>query len=310
MIISTVETRYRFTSTAAALMTSSFDFTVVLSIVFISYFGGKSHKPRWLGISFIILGIGALVFASPQFLFGRYEAGSTVSEFSNEECNEALNATSDCSPANSAAYAFLIIGQIIMGIGSAPLYTVATAYLDEIVHPKYVSLHVGAYLLPTIIGPVIGFGLASGSLSVYVDPWIDTHLEEGDPLWVGAWWLGYIIIGVLSILFSIPFLMYPKWLPDSYLVREERAKEMAKIYPQKYANEDNLTIIVKLFPLQIKRLLMNPSFMFGSFALAVIFLVKEGVVTFGPKYVEVQFGVTASVAGIIAGGIGITAAGN
>ena len=308
VIISTVEVRYKFSSTAAGLMTSSFDLSVVLSVIFITYFAGKSHKPRWIGISMVIMGTGALVFASPQFLFGRYEIGLETDSL-NEACQERNETLDDCTPTNSAAYTIFIIGQVLLGIGAAPTYTVAAAYLDEIVHPKYLSVYIGIYVLPSIIGPVLGFGLASVFLSIYVDPWIETNLTETDPGWVGAWWIGYVFVGILTLLLAIPFLMFPRYLPDSYLIRQERAKEMAKIYSSKYANEDNLTIIIKMFPVHIKRLLLNPSFMFGSFALAVLFLVKDGVISFGPKLVEVQFGLTASTAGLIAGGIGITAAG-
>ena len=308
VIISTVEVRYKFSSIAAGLMTSSFDLSVVISVIFITYFAGKSHKPRWIGISMIIMGIGALVFASPQFLFGRYEIGVETSSL-NEACQERNETLDDCTPANYAAYTIFIIGQILLGIGSAPTYTVAAAYLDEIVHPKYISVYIGVYNLPSIIGPALGFGLGSVFLSIYVDPWIETNLTETDPGWVGAWWIGYVFVGILTLLLAIPFLMFPRYLPDSYLIRQERAKEMAKIYSSNNANEDNLTIIIKMFPVHIKRLLLNPSFMFGSFALAVLFFVKDGFISFGPKLVEVQFGLTAFTAGLIAGGIAITSAG-
>ena len=32
--------------------------------------------------------------------------------------------------------------------------------------------------------------------------------------WVGAWWLGYVIIGSLIFLFAIPLLFFPKNLPE------------------------------------------------------------------------------------------------
>ena len=48
--------------------------------------------------------------------------------------------------------------------------------------------------------------------------------------------------------------MFPRYLPDSYLVPQERAKEMAKVYSSDYVNENNLTIVVKMFPVHIKRL--------------------------------------------------------
>ena len=54
MVLSPIEKRYHFSSTQASFIISTFDFAVVLSVVFISYFGDKGHKPRWLGASVII----------------------------------------------------------------------------------------------------------------------------------------------------------------------------------------------------------------------------------------------------------------
>ena len=76
MVVSTIEKRYRFSSLAASMIIAVFDISVTASVVFISYFGHKSHKPRWLGIALIIQGIGSFVFALPQFIFGEYEVGS------------------------------------------------------------------------------------------------------------------------------------------------------------------------------------------------------------------------------------------
>ena len=58
VVLSTIERRYQFSSTAAGLIASTFDMAVLVSVLFISYFGGKGHKPRWLGISLIIQGTG------------------------------------------------------------------------------------------------------------------------------------------------------------------------------------------------------------------------------------------------------------
>ena len=307
-MLSTIETRYQFTSAAVGFIAVSYDTTVTISVIFVSYFGGKAHKPRWLGISLIIMGIGAYIFASPQFLFGSYKIGST-SSLQFEVCNDERNITTDCSSSNDIAYAVYIFGNMLVAIGAAPLYTVGQAYIDEIVFPKYVSIHFGIYQMASVLGPAFGYGVGSAFLSIYVDPWIDTNLTPSDPTWVGAWWMSFVFVGTLSILLSIPFLMYPKWLPDSHLVREQRAKEMAKIYPMKYANEDSLTIVVKMFPIHIKRLLTNLSFIFESLAISILFILISGLVSFAPKYFENQFQLTATVAGLLSGGIGITAAG-
>ena len=167
----------------------------------------------------------------------------------------------------------------------------------------------GAVLVCAVIGPAIGYVLGSLSLSVYVDPWTETDLDPTHPNWVGAWWIGLVIMAVLGLMLGVFFLMFPKWLPDSHLVRIERAKEIAKAHSPKLANEDTLTIAINEFPMQLKQLLTNVSYMLTSFAIAMIFVVKDSVVSFGPKYIESMFRITATTAGLLAGGLGITAAG-
>ena len=58
MVLSSIERRYRFNSTLVGLIASTFDISVLVSVLLISYFGGRGHKPRWLGASLIIQGTG------------------------------------------------------------------------------------------------------------------------------------------------------------------------------------------------------------------------------------------------------------
>ncbi len=44
----------------------------------------------------------------------------------------------------------------MIGVGAAPLFTVGVAYLDDIVLPKYVTIHLGIFYAFSIIGPAIG----------------------------------------------------------------------------------------------------------------------------------------------------------
>ena len=294
----------------AGLLAGIYDLTIVIGVIFISYAGGRTHKPRFLGISAIVLSIGNFVMASPQFFFGSYKnTSSSSAQLSYEECMSTIAVDDDCSPANIGAYVILIIGQIFIGIGSSALYTVGTAYIDEIVQPQFVSLHIGTFLTFSAFGPAIGYLLGSFFLSIYVDPWIETELTSSDPNWVGAWWIGLVIMGCLALLVAITFLMFPKWLPDSHLVRKERAKEMAKTYPSTLVNEDPLTLAFKEFPIHIKHLLTNSSFMLAVFGTSMLYVILDIVVTFGPKYIETMFNVTATVSGLVAGGTAILAAG-
>ena len=311
VILSSIERRYQFSSTQAGLIAVTYDITVTITVIFISYFGGRSHKPRFLGVSLLVIGCGTFVFSSPQFLFGRYDVGSsnqTVFESCNNDSSHPP-VDGDCSAANIAAYVMFILGNILVGIGASPLYTVGQAYLDEIVHPSKVSLYIGSFHVCAVVGPALGYGVGSGLLSVYVDPWEPTSLDESDPSWVGAWWLPFVLMGVCCFLLSIPFFLFPRYLVNSKSIKKERAKEMAKVYDDEYVYDNSLTLMVKTFPVHIKRLLGNASFMLVSFGSAVAIIVSSGMVSFAPKYVETQFGISSSSAGLTVGAVGIFGAG-
>lgn len=285
----------------------SFDVAVLISVLFISYFGGKGHKPKWLGASLIVMGIGAFVFSSPQFILGSYDVGRD-GRLKFEACADGEDFSSDCDEADGVAVAFFVVGQLLIGFGSAPLFTVGTAYLDEIVHPKRVSIHLGFFYTLTIIGPAIGFGLGGAFLSVYVDPWHSTNLEQSDPGWVGAWWLCFIFAGTVCILLSIPFFMFPRLLPSSHLIKLARQEEMAKVYRSKYGDKEETDFAsgLKTLPVHLKSLCTNPAWVMITIALTCSVLVVSGMGVFLPKYWESQFHLTASTASLVAGAIGET----
>ena len=68
------------------------------------------------------------------------------------------------------------------------------------------------------LGPVLGFGCGAALMEVYVDfatpEVINVQLTPTDSQWVGAWWVGFLIFGALTILSAPPFFAFPKSLPD------------------------------------------------------------------------------------------------
>lgn len=44
-----------------------------------------------------------------------------------------------------------------------------------------------------------------------------TELTTESPLWVGAWWIGFLGAGTVAFLIAIPILGYPRQLPGESL---------------------------------------------------------------------------------------------
>ena len=65
------------------------------------------------------------------------------------------------------------------------------------------------------LGPAVGALLGNFCLQIYVSPGLEGGLTEGDEGWLGAWWLGFIIIGCSTLLIA-PFLaFFPQRLPGN-----------------------------------------------------------------------------------------------
>lgn len=252
----------------------------------------------------VIMGIGALMFASPHFIYGRYAAGLTT-QLRDELCVDGQTADPDCNAtANTSAYVLFIVAQIITGIGTAGIYTVGLSYLDDIVHPTRVSIIIGIFFLCSIFGPALGFLIGGAFLYIYVDPGVSTELTEDDPAWVGAWWIMHVLIGGFSILLAIPVLMFPRFTPSYNIIMKARQKVMAKQYKSRYGEEKRFSEQLKSFPIHLKKLLTNPTWLFIAIGVISLLFSLNALVGFGPKYVESQFGVSASTAGLLVGAAG------
>ena len=66
VVIPTIEQRFRLTSQSSGLIPGSYEIAAAVLVLPVSYFGERAHKPRWLGIGCVLIGIGALLFALPQ----------------------------------------------------------------------------------------------------------------------------------------------------------------------------------------------------------------------------------------------------
>ena len=308
-MLSSLEIRYKFSSIQVGMIASTFDITVLVTVIFISYFGGNSHKPRWLGAGVFIQGLGSLLFASPQFIAGEYDVGKDAN-LSFEACRDVNDFSPECNEESSNVYAVFIISNILIGIGAAPLFTVGTSYIDDIIRPKHVPIGLGIFYTLAVVGPALGFGLGGGFLTLYVDPWRDTTLEESDPGWVGAWWIGFVVCGVISLLISILFFMFPEKYANSDDIQRERVN-LASIQRNKVVKKEDLNIRyqVKELPKHILELLARVPFLCVTLSYSLAALIVSGLVSFAPKYIETQFGLTSSLGSLLSGAVAIPSAG-
>ncbi|KAM8984363.1 solute carrier organic anion transporter family member 4C1 isoform 1-T1 [Ara ararauna] len=76
--ISTIEKRYELNSSLTGLISASYDISFCILALFVSFFGERGHKPRWLAFSAFMLGLGSLIFSLPHFSSGKYHFGTKL----------------------------------------------------------------------------------------------------------------------------------------------------------------------------------------------------------------------------------------
>ncbi|KAH3747199.1 solute carrier organic anion transporter family member 4A1-like isoform X1 [Dreissena polymorpha] len=323
VVISNIERRYDLSSTVTGTVASCYDIASVLCLIPVSYFGGLGCKPRYLGIGVLVMGIGSIVFSLPQFTVDAYKMDDSGIRTT---CDASSNDTSVCNgnnlPVSLSNYKFVFfLGQLLHGAGAAPLYTLGVTYLDENLPLRSSSFYIGIFYAFAIVGPAIGYLAGGAFLNLFVDinrADIDSVTMSPDsPRWVGAWWIGFLISGALAFLVALPIGGFPKFLPGSEKYKLEREKEVYSKKQKKLeytesspdTSKTEASLSYKQMLKSLKILLLNPTFMFLNLAAACEGNLLSGIATFMPKFIEAQFGLSASTAAQYVGYAAIPAGG-
>ncbi|XP_053872277.1 solute carrier organic anion transporter family member 1C1 isoform X2 [Malaclemys terrapin pileata] len=286
--ITQIERRFDIPSSLVGVIDGSFEIGNLLIIILVSYFGAKLHRPKIIGAGCLIMSAGTFLIAMPQFFMGRYRY---------EIFSSSTNSTVSISPC-------------LQDKSQIPL---------SVLERSQAKINAGCVQTVAILGPIFGFLLGSLCAKLYVDiGFVDLDsitITHNDARWVGAWWLGYLIAGVLSVLAAIPFWFLPKHLP-----RPESRKDSSTSSEQsKFIIEDNsehhrsyeqqvkILEMAKDFLPSVKNLFGNPVYFLYLCASIIQFNSLIGMVTYKPKYIEQQYGQSSSKTNFVIGLINIPA---
>ncbi|NWH15306.1 solute carrier organic anion transporter family member 4A1 isoform X1 [Grus americana] len=308
-VITSIERRFDLRSYQSGLIASSYDIAACICLTFVSYFGGNGHKPRWLGWGVQVMGLGSLLFTLPHFTTGRYEVRSAAEVGICGE-NQSLPCTQAASSLSGYRFVFML-GQFLHGMGATPLYTLGVTYLDENVKTNYSPVYIAVFYTAAILGPAAGYLVGGMFLNIYTEIGREIDISPENTLWVGAWWIGFLGAGAASLLISIPILGYPQRLPGSqrYSVMRVSEAHQLKDGSHKKASDPDFGKTVKDLPRSVLLLLKNPTFIFLCLAGATEATLIAGMSTFGPKFLESQFSLSASEAATFFGYLVVPAGG-
>ncbi|XP_031568522.1 solute carrier organic anion transporter family member 4C1-like [Actinia tenebrosa] len=307
LILPSIEKRFQFTGTELGIISAGNDVSALIIVCFVSFYGGFGNKIRWLGYGSFITAIGCLIFALPHALIGAYYPSSNKDEnitFTRQDLCSVKNKTAMdnvlCVSSYDSDWYYILIfvcGQLFMGAGTTPLYSLGPAYIDENVKPKNMPLYLGVWFASSIMGPGLGFVLGGLVLGVFVDlkqP-EGMDLNTDDPRWIGAWWVGYVFGAVFLVFSGIGLLAFPRELPGSREMRE-KAMKAGDIPKDNEQLKGNLKDIIPA----AKELVTNKTYIFNTLATSCGFF-SAGISSFLPKVLQDKFGLNLTETGVYLG---------
>uniref|UniRef100_A0A1A9UYM4 Solute carrier organic anion transporter family member n=1 Tax=Glossina austeni TaxID=7395 RepID=A0A1A9UYM4_GLOAU len=337
--ITTIEKRFKIPSRNTGIISVGNDISQMLVSAVLSYYAGKGHRPRWIGFGLSTIVIFCLLMAVPHFLYGpgedalalTAEFGAIADENATMEVIEAQRSKTLCrsrdggaecvqGEGNVAPQLVLFLAQFISGIGGSLYYTLGVAYMDDNTKksktPALLSL---SYFL-RMLGPAIGLALASFCLRVYVAPNLHPVIKMKDPRWLGAWWMGWLIIGGMILVSGIFLTMFPKQLPRAKvrrMIEAERRKQREIMKNKSQKDKEKLTNCLeeekpaeakasfKDMLATFKRLTTNKTLMYNNFSSVFYLFGYTPYWIFTPKYIEIQYRQSASISNLVTGTVAL-----
>ncbi|XP_051889873.1 solute carrier organic anion transporter family member 1C1-like [Pristis pectinata] len=328
--ITQLERRFDLSSSLIGIIDGSFEIGNLLVISFVSYFGAKLHRPRLIAIGCLIMGLGTLLIALPHFFMGRYNYetaltfssnSTTVSQCSNDSSSTGPGEISNvplpgCEKGGSPMWIYIFLGNLLRGIGETPVTPLGLSYLDDHAIEENASFYIGILHTIALVGPLFGFLLGSYCAKIFVDiGFVDLErvtISARDARWVGAWWLGFLIAGTVAILSSIPFWFFPKSLTKELRKKElSKTREKMEFFKQDLhelaGNNAKSPISATGFISSVKSLFTNHIYI--SYLLSMVLQVNAlvGLLSFKAKFIEQQYGQSASKSNFLIGLLNIPA---
>ncbi|XP_030564962.1 solute carrier organic anion transporter family member 2A1 [Drosophila novamexicana] len=350
--LTTLEKRFKIPSQTTGIVLSGNEISQIMLSLILSYIGGQRNRPMWIAWGIMLCGVSCFILVLPHFIYG---AGDEVlqltKEYQESQWNSSLNLNYTSMNVSSMktqseqlcgvgkpeencdslfTYVPLVLiffSQFVLGIGNTMYYALGQTYLDDNTKRTNTPFMLAVAMSLRMIGPVFGFFFGYITLNTFIEPSKTPLIDDKDPRWLGAWWLGWVILGTLMCMFSGLIGLFPKRLPNKtddpkhnshlphVLRHEELKREEGLSLSSRVSSNAALDSIgaggnadlpkLKDFPTALMRLLRNKLLIFNITSGVFYILGASGFMTFLSKYMEVQFHKAAHSATIVVGPISI-----
>lgn len=338
--LSTLEKRYRFSSSTSGYIMITDNIACILTNIFIGFYGKTAHKPRWMSLGCVVTGLSITLTALPFFIFGPAQQetshfdNSTLSRSGHQMCLAEVE-IEDCSQqaiastVTAVAVACFGVSNFFRGFGYSIYLTYGTPYLDDNVSKTKMPMFFGFVFAAKVFGAPLGFLLSSEALKYYENPFAAPQgLTPEDPRWVGAWWVGFLVFGSLLALCGIPLAFFPREFKKvSESEQSDSAEELqlvvgygenggelepnekgrtslSKVQVEAGAAKEKQELSLKELPRELFAIITNPLIFFQMMGTMFKGIGILGYFVFQTKYLEAQFRQSASKASLVSGTTG------
>ncbi|CAD5232022.1 unnamed protein product [Bursaphelenchus xylophilus] len=225
--------------------------------------------------------------------------------------------------------ATIFFGLFLLGIGRTMPYSLGLPLVDDNVKKANLPLYFAGMFFIRILGPVIGLMMGSVFNKYYYtfDP--PQGLTPRDPMWIGRWWCGFLVMGFL--LFGPSLALFCFKTHPSYHEEDEnredgakddllKGKSGSKKKPRRLAlvdrhaerTADGKTVVPDTFQekmddfvITMKSVITQPVYVGLLVGRIIDVMAFKGFFVFLPKYLEIHFGVPQYKINFYMGLIGI-----
>ncbi|CAG5127389.1 unnamed protein product, partial [Candidula unifasciata] len=319
--VTSIERHLGISSSKTGFILSSNEIGYLVFVILGSHLGKYTHIPVFLSVSGLLFGLATLAMAlgrleTPRVWQDTSAPGlqTTTSDLQDNSAkylcdssfptwtNSVLASTNsssfvpalsgDSSSSRSVSWVFYLLVFCSMIGGAVKSYRIPllTYYIESnIVNKNRSALLLGASFTAMLLGPPVALFLGSFSSSLPVDL-KETNMSKHDQRWVGAWWLGFSIIGLACIVCSVPIMFFPRHM------RKLKTRNLPET-----TETTSLRVMLTDLPKSLGRCFRQPIFVLSLIFACIEGFAFSGSFAFGQKYMETQFNKTSQEISTITG---------
>uniref|UniRef100_A0A914Z305 Solute carrier organic anion transporter family member n=1 Tax=Panagrolaimus superbus TaxID=310955 RepID=A0A914Z305_9BILA len=194
-----------------------------------------------------------------------------------------------------------------LGIGRTMPWSLGIPLIDDNVKRKSMPVYFAGISFIRILGPITGFLIGSFCNKLYFTAPAPppAGLTPSDPTWIGAWWLGFLIIGFANIIPSLALFFFPTGDKSNKIVDSEvsttKKRQSLKLF-DRHKDENKKNNIggreedktasdkFKTFATSYKEVVKSKVYMGSVIGRVMDVLAFKGYMFFLPKFLENHFG--------------------